>query len=75
MQLLTPVLDAVLSPKASRRCEVLRLFRLYGECTVLISFKTHTDATLEKMRSVLEKLAVLQKVCISAQSMTYTDKA
>jgi hypothetical protein len=75
MQLLTPVLDAVLSPKASRHREVLQLFRLYGECTVLITFKTHTDATLEKMRLVLEKLATFQKVRISAHTMAYADKA
>ncbi|KIM28634.1 hypothetical protein M408DRAFT_308049 [Serendipita vermifera MAFF 305830] len=57
-----PVLFTILPVNQTTRA-ILQLFRLFGECQVLISFRRHTEQTLKKLRDVLNRMrmAPLQK--------------
>jgi hypothetical protein len=48
--------------KSKQRQKILQLFRLFGECSILLRFTVHTDITVEKLQEVLNDMEILQKV-------------
>jgi hypothetical protein len=56
-------MDAVLPNTFPLWAKCIKLFRRYGEITVLMKLERHTGATLERMKNLLHQIAPLEMVC------------
>ncbi|KAG8790704.1 hypothetical protein FRC16_000755 [Serendipita sp. 398] len=58
---IVPILDCIYDSKTAVQNNIIRLFRLFSECMLLVGFQAHTDTTLSILQTVLREISELQE--------------